>query len=82
MLPRRRMRMFDLSTMSPRESEVVQLYAQGFGTVEIAAILNLSVKTIESHRTRVKLKYEIASGRGWMQLLRQYPLDTANYGRR
>jgi DNA-binding NarL/FixJ family response regulator len=37
--------------LSPRQREVLQLIAEGLSTKEIARQLNLSVKTIETHRT-------------------------------
>ena len=39
-----------------REREVTQLYAEGWSTKEIAAHLNLSVKTIETYFSRIKEK--------------------------
>jgi DNA-binding NarL/FixJ family response regulator len=45
--------------LTMREREVLQLVAEGKTTKEIAAILCLSVKTIESHRTRLMNKLDI-----------------------
>jgi len=42
--------------LSDREFEIFQLIGQGLGTREIAGRLNLSVKTIEAHRARLKEK--------------------------
>lgn len=42
-----------------RECEILQLIAEGRTTKEIAQHLGLSVKTIESHRTRVIYKLDI-----------------------
>jgi DNA-binding CsgD family transcriptional regulator len=36
--------------LSPREREVLQLVAEGKATKEVAAILSVSVKTLETHR--------------------------------
>jgi DNA-binding NarL/FixJ family response regulator len=47
--------------LSPRECEVLQLLAEGLATKEIAGRLNLSVKTIESHRKAVMDKLELRS---------------------
>lgn len=41
------------SPLSPREREVLQLLAEGHATKNIAAILNISAKTVESHRKQV-----------------------------
>jgi DNA-binding NarL/FixJ family response regulator len=49
------------SVLSPREREVLQLLAEGESTKEIAARLNLSAKTVESHRKAVMDKLEIRS---------------------
>ena len=59
--------------LSPRQREVLQLVAEGRSTKEIAAILNVSTKTVEFHRTRIMkelglktrpelTKYAIANG--------------------
>lgn len=42
--------------LSDREFEVFQLIGQGLGTREIAGRLNLSIKTVEAHRARLKEK--------------------------
>jgi DNA-binding NarL/FixJ family response regulator len=45
--------------LSPREREVLQLVAEGKTTKEVAALLGVSVKTAESHRTRIMSKLGI-----------------------
>jgi DNA-binding NarL/FixJ family response regulator len=47
--------------LTPREREIVQLLAEGKSTKEVAAILNLSVKTAETHRSNVMRKLGIHS---------------------
>lgn len=49
------------SVLSGREREVLQMLAEGHTTKEIAGRLNLSVKTVESHRKAVMDKLEIRS---------------------
>ena len=62
--------------MSAREVEVLILVAYGHTNKEIAAKLNLSVKTIEGHKTRINEKLRIktradlvryALRRGWLR---------------
>jgi two-component system, NarL family, response regulator NreC len=45
--------------LSPREREVLQLVAEGKTTKEVAGVLGISVKTAESHRTRIMEKLDI-----------------------
>jgi len=45
--------------LTPREREILQRIAEGQTTKEIAQHLGLSVKTIESHRTRLMRKLDI-----------------------
>lgn len=45
--------------LSPRELQVLQLVAEGKTTKEVAALLNISAKTAESHRTRIMEKLDI-----------------------
>lgn len=42
-----------LAILTPREREVLQLLAEGKKTTEIASILKVSIKTIETHRNRI-----------------------------
>jgi two-component system response regulator NreC len=49
------------SPLSPREDEVLQLLAEGKSTKDMADILHVSVKTIESHRKRIMDKLELHS---------------------
>jgi DNA-binding NarL/FixJ family response regulator len=48
-----------VSRLSDREFEVFQLIGQGKGTKEIAQHLNLSVKTVEVHRAKIKEKLSL-----------------------
>lgn len=45
--------------LTSREREVLQLIAEGKTTKEVAVILGVSVKTAESHRTRIMGKLDI-----------------------
>lgn len=47
--------------LSDRELEVFQLIGNGMQTVDIAAKLHLSVKTIETHRQRIKVKLGLSN---------------------
>lgn len=47
------------SVLTPREREIVQLIAEGRLNKEIAAILDLSIKTIETHRSTVMHKLHL-----------------------
>jgi DNA-binding NarL/FixJ family response regulator len=47
--------------LTDREREVAQLYAEGHSTRQIADRLNLSVKTIETHRRNIMQKLDITS---------------------
>jgi len=44
------------SALSPRETEVVRHIALGYTNTEIANLLFLSVRTIESHRANIASK--------------------------
>jgi two-component system, NarL family, response regulator NreC len=49
------------STLTTREREVLQLLAEGKTTKQIAVYLNISIKTIETHRQQVMEKLNIHS---------------------
>lgn len=42
-----------IERLTPRQREIVQLIAEGHSTKEIAQILNISVKTVETHRAQL-----------------------------
>lgn len=50
--------------LTPREREVLQLVAEGKSTKEIAQILEIGVKTAETHRTNVMKKLDIHEAAG------------------
>jgi two-component system response regulator NreC len=45
--------------LTPREREILQLIAEGYTNKEIAEILSLSVKTIQSHRSNLMGKLDL-----------------------
>lgn len=47
------------STLTPREREVVKLIAEGNSVKEIAALLGLSIKTVEAHKFNLMRKLNI-----------------------
>lgn len=49
----------DGGLLSPREVEIVRLIALGHTSVEIAAMLHLSRRTVETHRARIFHKLEL-----------------------
>jgi DNA-binding NarL/FixJ family response regulator len=57
-----------VQTLSARELEVARLVAEGFSSKEVAARLNLSVRTVEKHRANIMDKIgvrEVASLVRW-----------------
>ena len=50
--------------LTPRERQVLQLIAEGKTTKEAAAVLDVSVKTAETHRTNLMEKLDIHSTAG------------------
>ena len=49
----------EANSLSPREREILQLIAEGKTSREIAEILNLSIKTVQSHRTSIMQKLDL-----------------------
>jgi DNA-binding NarL/FixJ family response regulator len=50
-----------LENLSDREMQIFQLLGSGLGTRNIAELLGLSVKTVESHRENIKRKLHVRS---------------------
>ncbi len=51
----------DDGSLSPRERQIVQLVAEGKSSKEVADALNISVKTVETHRANVLRKLGLRS---------------------
>ncbi|HKU41106.1 MAG TPA: response regulator transcription factor [Polyangiales bacterium] len=48
-----------LDGLTPRQREILQLVAEGRSTKEVAALLELSVKTVETHRSQIMARLDI-----------------------
>ena len=49
------------SILTPRERQIIQLIAEGHTNKQIANLLNLSLKTVETHRAAVMRKLNLSS---------------------
>lgn len=52
-----------IEQLTDREFEVFQLIGRGVGTTNIAAMLGVSVKTVEAYRVNIKRKLGLAARR-------------------
>ncbi|MDH4304687.1 MAG: response regulator transcription factor, partial [Nitrospira sp.] len=57
-----------LARLSGRQREILQLIAEGYTTKDIAQRLNLSVKTVETHRAQLMERLEIHDVPGLVRL--------------
>jgi DNA-binding NarL/FixJ family response regulator len=48
-----------IDRLTPRQREILQLIAERHGTKDIARILNISVKTVETHRAQLMNRLDI-----------------------
>lgn len=67
--------------LSDRELQIFRLIGSGFGPTRVAAELRVSVKTVESHRTRIKEKLGLASGAELNARAARWLLDTLRHAR-
>ncbi len=65
-----------LASLSPREREVLQLVAEGKSSAEIAHILSLSPKTVETYRSRLMNKLGISDLPGLIRFAIQHGLTS------
>ena len=56
------------SEVSPREAEVLTLSAKGYSNREIAECLGIAVKTVETYKHRVKLRFNLSGRREMVAL--------------
>jgi DNA-binding NarL/FixJ family response regulator len=50
---------FKVASLSPREREVLSLYASGFALKQVASELNIKISTAKEHIDRVRSKYSV-----------------------
>lgn len=50
--------------MTPRQKDIVQLYAEGRSMKEIAGILDLSEKTVEFHKRHIQQAFNLRNNAG------------------
>jgi DNA-binding NarL/FixJ family response regulator len=65
-----------VENLSDRETHIFQLLGSGLGTRQIAHSLNLSVKTIESHRENIKRRLGLNSSRQLVARATRYLEET------
>ena len=58
----------ELAVLTPRQKEILQLIAEGNATREIAELLGLSIKTVETHRANLMERLEIYDVPGLVRL--------------
>lgn len=58
-----------ISLLTPKEQEILQAVLEGLSSKDIAAKLNLSVRTVENHRARVMEKLRVSSA---LELMRDF----------
>jgi DNA-binding NarL/FixJ family response regulator len=63
-----------ISSLSDRQLQIFTLIGKGLGTVDIASKLNLSIKTIDTHKENIKAKLHCASSAE----LRQMAIEWTN----
>ncbi len=67
----------DCGQLSDRELQVFRLIGSGFGTSRVATELHLSVKTIETHRQRIKQKLGLTNGTELTRRAAEWMMDAA-----
>ena len=65
-----------IEKLSDREMHVFHLLGSGLGNTQIAHSLNLSVKTIESHRENIKRKLDLSCSRDLIACAKKYVEET------
>ena len=54
--------------LTPRQKEILQLIAEGYSTKEIADLLDVSIKTVEAHRSNLMERLDIRDIAGLVRL--------------
>lgn len=48
-------------SLTPREKEILKLYVEGYSNQEVAENLNISIRTVETHKNNIMQKFEFKS---------------------
>ena len=48
-------------SLTQREKEILKLYVEGFSNLEVADKLNISIRTVETHKNNIMQKFEFKS---------------------
>jgi two-component system, NarL family, response regulator NreC len=64
--------------LTPRQRDIVQLFAEGYGLKEIAERLRLSLKTIEFHKSHIMAEFNLRSNADLVLLAVKKGLITVN----
>jgi DNA-binding NarL/FixJ family response regulator len=70
-----------IDRLSNRELQVLQMIGRGLSTREMADSLSLSIKTVESHRQRIKSKLGLATGAQLVQFASSWVAGPQSRGR-
>ena len=68
-----------LNALSPREREVLQLVAEGHSSAQVAGMLSLSPKSIETYRSRLMQKIGVHDVSGLVKFSIQHGLISLDY---
>ena len=66
------------SRLTPRQREILQMVAEGKSTKEIASILDVSVKTVETHRAQLMERLDIHDVAGLVRYAIRMGIVTAD----
>jgi RNA polymerase sigma factor (sigma-70 family) len=66
----------ELEKLSAREREVLQLIAEGKSSTEIAKVLQISARTVDTHRHNIMEKLEIHSIAGLTRFAIRHGVST------
>ena len=67
-----------IDRLSNRELQILHMIGKGMSTREAALSLNLSIKTVESHRQRIKRKLNLSTGMQLVQYAVNWFISRAN----
>lgn len=75
MIGRQPLQQSPITALTDRELEVFELIGEGLGSSEIAQRLHLGIKTIETHRHRIRGKLDLKSGLELVRHATQWVLE-------
>ncbi len=61
------MQIVEINKLTPRETEILKLIANGYSNTQIGKLLEISHRTVDTHRTNIRNKLNVSGLAGMIK---------------